>query len=182
MKLSLLIDSSKIKIDDFYKEIISMLKDINYELIFLDNGDNEEELKSLYEEDLVHVRLIFYSGNIDEICDKSIKYCSGDYICLYDDNYDLDLLMKSIKYLDENTDCDYYEYQYNLERSFIDKIKRNYPSSSFLIARKGISSFKCLVGCKGFKDELDLVLPKKDRNKQEGYMGKMVGFDDENLL
>ena len=87
MKLSLLIDSSKIDIDNFYKEATDLFKDINYELIFLDNGENKDKLIDLYNKDLLHIRIIYYSGNIDDVFDKSIRYCSGEYICVYDNNY-----------------------------------------------------------------------------------------------
>ena len=182
MKLSLLIDSSKIDIDDFYKKITDLFKDINYELIFVDNGDNEEKLSDLYSKDLVHVRIIYYSGNIEDIFDKSINYCNGDYIGVYDNNYDLDLLTKMVDYLDEHLECDYYKYVVNGERNFIDKIRKKYPTHNFLMTRNNISSFRCLIGYNGFEDNFDMIVTINKEKEKESFIGKTIGFNDDNLL
>ena len=182
MKLSLLIDSSIIEIDDFYNKIKETFKDINYELIFLDNGENESKLKDLYDKDLLHTRIIFYSGNIDDIVDKSIKYCNGQYLCFLNYDYELDLVVKAIDHLDKNKDCDFYKYVINVERNFRDKIKKLYPTSSFLIARNSIASFRCLVGYNGEEENLDITIEKKKVEYSKSFIGKMIGFNNDNLL
>jgi hypothetical protein len=182
MKLSLLIDSSKIDIDNFYKEATNLFKDINYELIFLDNGENKDRLIDLYNKDLLHIRIIYYSGNIDDVFDKSIRYCSGEYICVYDNNYEANRIMDMINYLDEHKECDYYRYEVNVERNFSDKIKRFYPTHYFLMIRNIVVSFRCLIGYNGIDDNLDMTVTTNKIKEKGSYIGKTIGFDDDNLL
>ena len=182
MKLSLLIDSSKIEIDEFYKKISDLFKSFTYELIFVDNGENEEKLSDLYNKDLVHIRVLYYMGNIEDVFDKSITYCSGDYIGVYDNNYDLELLMKMIDYLDKHKEYDYYKYVVNVERSFMDKVKRFYPTHNFLMTRNNIVSFKCLIGYNGYEDKIETEITTNKNKEKESYIGKVIGFNDDNLL
>lgn len=112
MKLSIIIPCFNIKdeILNKYNDLKNVLDNIKYELIFIDNGSNDETLdtlKDLYNNDMVHIKIISLLRNysINEVYKLGIKEAIGEYICL-DDGTNAKEIYDMYTYLDDNKNED----------------------------------------------------------------------------
>ena len=96
-----------------HKKISETLKNIKFEIIFIDDGSNDktmEKLREIYEKDLVHTKVISFSRNFKKEAAMlaGLEHATGEYTCIIDSdlqqnpNYLLDML----DFLDNNEEYD----------------------------------------------------------------------------
>lgn len=109
MKLSIILPCLNVKerILNIYNELNEKLKNIKYELIFVDNNSTDgtlDALKELYEKDMLHIKIISMQKeySIDEIYYIGIKHANGEYICLDDISIEQSKLIEMFNYLENN--------------------------------------------------------------------------------
>ncbi len=115
MKLSIIIpchneEESLIKL---HESISKELKDIPYELLFIDDGSTDKTvdiIKKLYEQDSDHVKSIIFSRNFgkDAAIYAGIKNAIGEYTCIIDADLQQHpkYVVEMMNYLDKNNDVD----------------------------------------------------------------------------
>ncbi len=115
MKLSIIIpcyneEDSVLKI---YEKILTELKDIKIELIFIDDGSKDktiEKLKELYDQDKKRVRVISFSRNFNKEAAiyAGLAHSTGEYTCIIDADLQQNprYLTEMITCLDENPEYD----------------------------------------------------------------------------
>ena len=72
-----------------HKRFTEVLKDIDYELIFIDDGSTDktlEKIEDIYKEDKEHVKGISFSRNFmkDAAIYAGLENCIGEYACIID--------------------------------------------------------------------------------------------------
>ena len=108
MKLSIIIPLFKdINIEEMYNKIVNNLKKMKYEIIFVTCKENEI-LDKLFEDDMVHVKVIYLSKefNYDLLVQSGIDYSTGEYTIIIDDSFDIENINKMIKELDDDKKLD----------------------------------------------------------------------------
>lgn len=100
-------------IKDFYKAVKKSLKDIEYRLIFVDDGSSDNSLKvlkKLYESDNKKVRIISFSRNFgkESAIYAGLKNSNAEYTTIIDADLqqDPDYLVEMINLLDKSDDVD----------------------------------------------------------------------------
>lgn len=115
MKLSIIIPAynEEGNIDTIYSNIKSLFADINYEVIFIDDGSFDKTLKVLeatYKKDPDHVRVISFSRNFgkDAAIYAGLEYASGEYTAIIDADMEQNpsYLLKMMAFLDKNPEYD----------------------------------------------------------------------------
>ena len=115
MKLNVIIpcynEEGNIKI--LHKKLSETLNDLDYELIFVNDGSKDktyEKLKEIYEEDINHVKVINFSRNFgkDAAMHAGLSYAKAKYTAIIDGDCQQNpkYLLKMLKYLEENENID----------------------------------------------------------------------------
>ena len=96
-----------------HKKISETLKDIKFEIIFIDDGSNDktlEKLREIYEADLVHTKVISFSRNFKKEAAMlaGLEHATGEYTCIIDSDLQQNpnYLLQMLKFLDENKEYD----------------------------------------------------------------------------
>lgn len=96
-----------------YKKIDEVLKDIKYEIIYIDDGSTDktmEKLSELYEKDPVHIKVLSFSRNFrkEAAMLAGLEHASGDYTCIIDSDLQQNpsYLLEMLNFLDDNKDYD----------------------------------------------------------------------------
>lgn len=115
MKLSIIIPckNEENNIDKEYQNIVDVLKEKKYEIIFVDDGSTDktyDKLKELYKKDILHVKVISFSKTFDKdnaIC-AGLIHASGKYTCILDGNLNqkVQYINEMIDFLDNNESYD----------------------------------------------------------------------------
>ncbi len=115
MKLSVVIPmyNEEGNVLPLYNKLLITLKDINYELIFINDGSSDNTyraLKSIYNKDPLHVKVINFSRNFgkDAALYAGLSHASGEYSVVIDGDcqHNPKYLIDMMNYLDENDDID----------------------------------------------------------------------------
>ncbi len=115
MKLSIIIPACNEEgnIDTIYSNIKSIFEDINYEVIFIDDGSTDKTLKVLeatYKKDPEHVRAVSFSRNFgkDAAIYAGLEHASGEYTAIIDADMEQNpsYLLKMLAFLEENPEYD----------------------------------------------------------------------------
>ena len=100
-------------IKDFYKAINKSLKDIEYRLVFINDGSSDKSLKvlkKLYESDNKRIRIVSFSRNFgkESAIYAGLKNSDAEYTAIIDADLqqDPDYLLEMINILDKNDDID----------------------------------------------------------------------------
>lgn len=113
MKLSILVPAynEEENMDIIYNNIVSVLEDINFEIIFIDDGSDdktEQVLESIYKRDPNRVRVISFSRNFgkDAAIYAGLENATGEYTAIIDADMEQDpkYLIKMLKFLEDNKD------------------------------------------------------------------------------
>lgn len=91
MKLSIIIPCKNEagNVTGLYDKMSNTLKKIKYEMIFIDDGSSDNtmnELRTLYEKDMLHVKVLSFSRNFKKEAAMlaGLKHASGEYTCIID--------------------------------------------------------------------------------------------------
>ncbi len=100
-------------LNDFYNEISNTLKDINYRLIFINDGSKDNSLnilKKIYTSDFKHVRIISFSRNFgkESAIYAGLKNSNAEFTSIIDADLQQDpkYLLSMLDKLEENDDID----------------------------------------------------------------------------
>lgn len=115
MKLSVIIPAcnEEESIDIIYNNIMSVLEDINFEVIFVDDGSTDKTLQvleSVYKKDPKRVKVISFSRNFgkDAAIFAGLENANGEYSVVIDADMEQDpkYLIKMLKFLEDNKNYD----------------------------------------------------------------------------
>lgn len=115
MKLSIIAPckNEEGNVKKLYNRIKDCLKDIKYEVIFIDDGSDDktlDHLKELYEEDMVHVKVLSFSRNFKKEAAmlSGLEHASGEYTCIIDSDLQQNpgYLLDMLTFLDKNPEYD----------------------------------------------------------------------------
>lgn len=115
MKLNVIIPcyNEEGNISPLYEKLVETLKEIKYELIFVNDGSKdktEEKIKEIYVKDKKHVRFINFSRNFgkDAAMYAGLKYAKAEYSVIIDGDLQQNpnYLLEMMKFLDENPEYD----------------------------------------------------------------------------
>lgn len=115
MKLSILIPAynEEENMDIIYNNIKSVLEDISFEIIFIDDGSLDKTypvLESIYKKDPNRVRVISFSRNFgkDAAIYAGIEYAAGEFTAIIDADMEQDpkYLVKMLNFLENNKNYD----------------------------------------------------------------------------
>jgi len=115
MKLSIIIPAmnEEENIDTIYTNIKAIFGDIDYEIIFVDDGSDDKTYKVLeatYKKDNEHVRVISFSRNFgkDAAIFAGLEHAKGEYTAIIDADMEQNpsYLLKMLTFLDNNTEYD----------------------------------------------------------------------------
>ncbi len=100
-------------IEPLYKELSNTLKDIKYNLIFIDDGSTDKTLSKLikvYKKDTNHIKIISFTRNFgkDAAIYAGLKESTGKYISIIDSDLQQHPkhILEMIDFLDKNEDYD----------------------------------------------------------------------------
>ncbi len=115
MKLSIIIPAmnEEENIDTIYNTVKSVFENINYEVIFIDDGSQDKTFKvleSVYKRDKDHVKVIGFSRNFgkDAAIYAGLESAAGEYTAIIDADMEQNpsYLLKMLTFLDNNPDYD----------------------------------------------------------------------------
>lgn len=115
MKLSIIIPAMNEEgnIDTIYNNIRTTLADVNFEMIFVDDGSTDKTLSVLeaaYKKDKTHVRVISFSRNFgkDAAIYAGLEHATGEYTAIIDADMEQNpkYLLKMVTFLDNNPEVD----------------------------------------------------------------------------
>lgn len=115
MKLSIIIPckNESRNILELYRLITDILGKIKYELIFVDDGSNDDTLdilKKLYNDDVKHIKILSFSRNfkMEAAVLAGLEHSIGEYTCVINGNlkYNPKYIFDMFNFLEENSDYD----------------------------------------------------------------------------
>lgn len=192
MKLSIIIpaynESGNLEI--IYKSIDSYFKDINYEIIYVNDGsvDNTElELKTLYKYDKDHIRVINFSRNFgkDAAIYAGCIHSTGEYTAIIDADMEQDpkYLVEMISFLETNREYDQVAMKIK-ERKTGSFIKRKGSKLFYKLMNK-MSDIRFEEDASDFrmfrKNVKDAILSMKEKNRFSKGIFNWVGFNTKTM-
>lgn len=100
-------------IEHFYKSVKSSLNNVNYEIIFVNDGSTDntlKEIKQIYKKDKKHIKIIDFSRNFnkDAAIYAGLQYSNSKYTCIIDADLQQNpkYINKMITFLDKNDSYD----------------------------------------------------------------------------
>ena len=115
MKLDVIVPlyNEEENLKDFYKAVNKSLKDIDYRLVFINDGSSDSSLKvlkKLYETDKKRIRIVSFSRNFgkESAIYAGLKNSNAEYTAIIDADLqqDPDYLVEMVKILDKSDDVD----------------------------------------------------------------------------
>lgn len=115
MKLDVIVPlyNEEENLKDFYKAVNKSLKDIDYRLVFINDGSSDSSLKvlkKLYETDKKRIRIVSFSRNFgkESAIYAGLKNSNAEYAAIIDADLqqDPDYLVEMVKILDKSDDVD----------------------------------------------------------------------------
>ena len=115
MKLSIIVPcyNEEGNVNDLYEKINNTLRDIKYEIIFVDDGSKDktlDKLKELHKRDVLHVKIISFSRNYkkEAAMYAGLVNATGKYTCIVDGDlqHNPKYLLDMLHFLEENEDYD----------------------------------------------------------------------------
>jgi glycosyltransferase involved in cell wall biosynthesis len=115
MKLSIIIPckNESRNILELYRLITDILGKIKYELIFVDDGSNDDTLdilKKLYNDDVKHIKILSFSRNfkMEAAVLAGLEHSIGEYTCVINGNlkYNPKYIFDMFNFLEGNSDYD----------------------------------------------------------------------------
>ena len=173
-------------IQNIYNELIKTLKDLKYELIFIDDGSSDgtmKEIEKVYELDPKHVKGISFSRNFkkDAAIYAGLENCIGEYACVIDADLQQNpnLLIKMLEILESNPEYDEVAMvQKNRKRENI--IMRFFKNSFYFLIDK-LSDVHFVNGASDFRmfrrNVIDSIIALGEKNRFSKGIFSWIGFN-----
>ena len=190
MKISIIIPSynEEGNILELNKKISNALKDLDYELIYINDGSTDstlEKIKKVYETDKEHIKYISFSKNFgkDAAIYAGLKHSTGDYTCIIDSDLQQNpkYILSMYDYLNnhENVDQIAMVMKNRNKENFINRIfKKNF----YKIINK-LSDTKLVDGASDFrmfrKNVKIAILSLSEKNRFTKGIFSWIGFNTE---
>ena len=169
-----------------HKQLSKALEEIEYELIFINDGSRDKtfiKLKEIYEKDNEHVRVINFSRNFgkDAAIYAGLNYSNAEYSVVIDGDCQQNpkYLLKMMDFLDKNLEYDQVAMvnKTRSKESFISKILKR----MFYSFINKISDTKFVKGASDFrmfrKYVVDSILSLEENNRFSKGIFSWVGFN-----
>lgn len=188
MKLNVVIPmfNEEGNVDLLYKSLTDTLEDINYELIFINDGSKDktyQKLKAIYEKDSTHVRVINFSRNFgkDAAIYAGLYYTKAEYSVIIDGDCQQNpkYLINMMHFLDNNLEYDQIAMinRTRPKESFINKILK----SLFYSFINKISDTKFVKGASDFRMfrsyVVDAISTLSENNRFSKGIFSWIGFN-----
>lgn len=158
MKLNVIIpvynEEGNVKV--FYEKLTNTLKNIDYELIFINDGSKDKtykNLKELYENDPLHVKVINFSRNFgkDSAIYAGLTHSNAEYTVIIDGDCQQNpkYILTMMDFLDNNLDYDQIA-MVNKSRKKENKINKILKNSFYTLMNK-ISDTNFIKGASDFR-------------------------------
>lgn len=190
MKLSIIIPSynEEGNINELNKKLTNTLKDIDYELIYINDGSTDNTLnkiKKVQSEDKEHIKYISFSRNFgkEAAMYAGLKYSNGDYLCIIDSD-----LQQNPKYIismlnhlktHENVDQIAMVIKDRNKEKLITRILKKY----FYKLINNLSDTKMVDGASDFrmfrKNVKNAILSLSEKNRFNKGIFSWIGFNTE---
>lgn len=175
-------------IQELNKKLNTTLKDLNYELIYIDDGSSDKtlfEIKKLYKNDNEHIKYISFSRNFgkEAAMYAGLKKCNGEYICIIDSDLQQNpkYILSMLDYLKkhENTDQIAMVMKNRKKESILTRFLKNV----FYNIINKLSDIKLVNGASDFrmfrKNVKDAILNLNEKNRFSKGIFSWVGFNTE---
>lgn len=188
MKLNIIIPSynEEGNIELLHEKITSVLKDIDYKLIFINDGSLDKtinKLKNVYIKDKKHVQIINFSRNFgkDAAIYAGLTHCNAQYNAIIDADLQQNpsILLQMMKFLDDNLEFDQVAMINN--RKHNENFLMRFLKTSFYKLMNVISDIKFVNGASDFrmfrKNVVDAINSLKESNRFSKGIFEWTGFN-----
>lgn len=191
MKLSIIIPAynEEANIDTIYNNIRAIFADINFEVVFVDDGSKDKTykvLESVYRNDKEHVKVISFSRNFgkDAAIYAGMEHATGEYTAIIDADMEQNptYLENMMTFLDHHPDYDQVVMTIKKRNGNIFKRiggKLFYKFINFLSDTKFVEDASDFRMFRSFVKEAILSLPEKNRFSKGIF--SWVGFNTKSM-
>lgn len=187
MKLSVIIPSynEEGNVKGIYESLSKTLKNINYELIYIDDGSKDKtyiELEDLYNKDKKHVKVISFSRNFkkEAAIYAGLLYSTGEYTCIIDGDMQQNpkYLVEMLDFLEHNND--YEQVAMVMKKRKVDNFIMKICKKAFYYIIDKISDINFVSGASDFrmfrKCVKDSVLSLTEKRRFSKGIFSWIGF------
>lgn len=167
------------------KKLLNNLKNLDYELIYIDDGSNDNTLKKIKSIALKdeNVKYISFSRNFgkESAMYAGLKYAKGDYICIIDSDLQQNpkYIVSMYEYLKDNDDVDQIAMVMK-NRKNENIIKRNLKKIFYKTINK-LSDINLIDGASDFRmfrrNVLNAILSLNEKNRFSKGIFSWIGFN-----
>lgn len=188
MKLSVIIPSynEEGNVKGIYDSLSKTLKDISYELIYIDDGSKDktlEELEKVYTKDKKHVKVISFSRNFkkEAAIYAGLSHSSGEYTCIIDGDMQQNpkYLLEMLDFLEDNED--YEQVAMVMKKRKVDNFIMKISKKAFYFIIDKISDISFVSGASDFrmfrKCVKDSVLSLTEKRRFSKGIFSWIGFN-----
>lgn len=191
MKLSIIIPAynEEANIDSIYNNIRAIFADVNFEVIFVDDGSKDKTykvLESIYKNDNEHVKVISFSRNFgkDAAIYSGMEHASGEYTAIIDADMEQNptYLENMMTFLDNHPDYD--QVAMTIEKRNGNFIKR-IGGKLFYKFINALSDVKFVEDASDFRmfrtSVKDAILSLPEKNRFSKGIFSWVGFNTKSM-
>lgn len=188
MKLSVIIPSynEEGNVKGIYDSLSKTLKNVSYELIYIDDGSKDktlEELEEVYNKDKKHVKVISFSRNFkkEAAIYAGLSHSSGEYTCIIDGDMQQNpkYLLEMLDFLEDNND--YEQVAMVMKKRKVDNFIMKICKKAFYFIIDKISDISFVSGASDFrmfrKCVKDSVLSLTEKRRFSKGIFSWVGFN-----
>lgn len=188
MKLSVIIPSynEEGNVKGIYEKLSQTLKNIDYELIYIDDGSKDKtflELEEIYKKDKKHVKAISFSRNFkkEAAIYAGLSHSSGEYTCIIDGDMQQNpkYLLEMLDFLEKNDD--YEQVAMVMKKRRVDNFLMKVSKKAFYFLIDKISDVHFESGASDFRMfrrcVLDAILSLPEKNRFSKGIFSWVGFN-----
>lgn len=188
MKLSVIIPSynEEGNVKGIYESLAKALKNITYELIYVDDGSKDKtykELEELYNKDKKHVKVISFSRNFKKEAAMFAGLCHsiGEYTCIIDGDMQQNpkYLLEMLDFLEKNKD--YEQVAMVMKKRKVDNFIMKVSKKAFYFLIDKISDVHFESGASDFRMfrrcVTDAILSLTEKNRFSKGIFSWVGFN-----
>lgn len=190
MKISIIVPSynEEGNILELNKKLTNALKNLDYELIYINDGSIDstlEKIKKVYELDNEHIKYISFSKNFgkDAAIFAGLKYATGDYTCIIDADLQQNpkYIISMYEYLKTHDNID--QIAMVMKERKKEKLINRLLKNNFYKIINRLSDTKLVDGASDFrmfrKNVKNAILNLSEKNRFTKGMFSWIGFNTE---